>query len=108
MDLMIVDQLTRIFEQQSIKAISCGTNVMPCIKRTKDFRQLIDLPILCGLRDRFCFILTSEKSLKTIGDALNINVYVIADSDSEGLTLDGLSMDDASQMANYIMMNNKK
>ena len=105
LDLMVVDQLIRIFEIKGVKAISCGTNVMPCIKKTKDFRQLIDLPILCGFRDRFSFILTSENSLKTIGEALNINVYVI--SDSEGLTLNGISMDDASQMANYIMMNNK-
>lgn len=105
-DLMIVDLLVRQFEQKGIKSVSGGTIVLPCIKGTKDLRQLIDLSVLCSIKDKICFILTTEKSIKALGEALGINVYVI--SHISELMLDDIPMSDSNQMANYIVKNSNK
>ena len=105
-DLMIVDLLVRQFEQKGIKSVSGGTAVLPCIKGTKDFRQLIDLSVLCSILDKISFILTTENSIKALGEALGVNVHVI--SHVSELMLDDIPMSDANQMANYIVKNNNK
>lgn len=105
-DLMMVDLLVRQFEQKGIKSVSGGSIVLPCIKGTKDFRQLIDLSVLCSIKDKICFILTTDNSIKALEEALGVNVHVIS-HDSE-LMLDDMQMSDANQMANYIVKNNNK
>ena len=105
LDLMAIEQLVKLFEQKGVKSISGGTNIMPCIRGTKDLRQIIDLSVICSIKNKIEFILTSEESMRAIGEALNLKVYVI--SDIEGLTIDGRPISDANQMANYITMNNK-
>lgn len=105
LDLMVIDELVRIYEKKGLSAVSGGTNIMPCIKNTKDLRQLISISEICELKDRIAFILTSEMSLKTIGEALGLSVYVI--SDINELTIDGMAINDANQAANYIEKNNK-
>ena len=105
LNLMVIDQLTKIFELKGTNAISGGTNAMPCIRGTKDLRQIMDIPILCSMKDKIEFVLTSEESIKTIGEALGLKVYVV--SDVSGLTIDNIEVSDANQMANYIMMNLK-
>lgn len=105
-DLMIVDLIVRQFEQKGIKSVSGGTIILPCIKGTKDFRQLIDLSVLCSIKNKIYFILTTEKSIKALGEALGVNVYVI--SHISELMLDDMPMSDANQMANYIFKNNNR
>lgn len=107
LDLMVVDQIVRLFERKGIKSVSGGALFMPCIKGTRDFRQLINLSLLCNIKDLINFILTTENFMKTIGEALGINVYVI--SHVLNLMIDGIPMEDANQIVNYIsMFNNKK
>ena len=105
LNLMVVEQFARMFEQKGIKTISGGTKAMPCIRGTKDLRQLVDLSVLCNVKDKILFVLTSEKFMKTIGDALGLNIYVIADI--TGLTINNIPMLDANQMVNYIEINNR-
>ena len=106
LDLMAIEQLVKLFEQKGVKSISGGTNIMPCIRGTKDLRQIMDLSAICSIKDKLEFILTSEESMRAIGEALNLKVYVV--SDIEGLTINGTPVSDVNQMANYITMNNKK
>lgn len=106
LDLMIVDQLVRQFEQKGVKSVSGGTTILPCINGTMDFRQLIDLSVLLSIKDRIYFMLTTEWSLKVLGEAVGIKVYVI--SQVSELLLNDNPMLDANQMVNYITKNNKK
>ena len=76
LNLMVIDQLTKIFELKGTKSISGGTNAMPCIRGTKDLRQIMNLSVVCSMKDKIEFVLTSEESMKIVGDALGLKVYV--------------------------------
>lgn len=105
LDLIIIDEIVRIFERKGLSSVSGGTNIMPCIRNTIDLRQLINMAVICSIKNKISFILTSEIQLKTIGEAFGIKTYVI--SDIEGLAIDNVSMNNANQIANYIETNNK-
>ena len=105
LDLMLIDQLVRLLEQKGLKSVDGGTIVLPCIKGTKDLRQIISLPVLFSLKNKIEFIITTDYSLKPIGEALGITVFTI--SFVSGFAIDELVVKDADQMANYIIMNNK-
>ena len=105
LNLFMLDQLIRLFENKGTKAVSGGSIALPCIKGTKDLRQVIDLPILISLKEKIQFIVTSELSLKVIGEAIGIKVYFV--SCMPNMTIDDIPVADASQMANYITKSNK-
>lgn len=105
LDLIIIDEVVRIFEKKGLFSVSGGTNIMPCIRNTQDLRQLIDIAVICSLKNKISFILTSEIQLKTIGEAIGIKTYVI--SDINGLAIDNIAMTNANQIANFIETNNK-
>lgn len=105
LDLLIIDKLVKLLDNRGYKFISGGSSIMPCIKGTKDLRELINFQLLCGIIDKIDFVVTSETFVKTIGEAINIKVYVL--SDYSGMTIDNQAINDANEMANYITMYNK-
>ncbi len=100
--LTVIDQMVRLFENKNLYSVSGGSRFLPCIRGTKDFRQLIGIPEIYALMDRISFIVTSEKSVATVGDAFNIPVFVVTNNDDK-ISINGIQMCDVLQTMNYIL-----
>lgn len=100
LDLMIIDKVVRILEEQGINSVSGGSISMPCIRGTQDMRNIINIPTLISLKDKISFVITSEKFIHTICQAINIKCFVIKDND--GLTINEIKISEPSQITNYI------
>jgi hypothetical protein len=90
----------QLLEQSGIQTISGGSELIPCIRGTQDMRNIIDVSILCGLTEKISFLITTECSIATLGEAYGIKSFVI--SDTKNLTIDGRMMMDSNQIVNYI------
>lgn len=102
-DLILIDQMVRKFEQQQLELVSGGSHIMPCINGTKDYRQILDIGMIGKLKDNISFIITSETFMSTIGEAFGIKVFVLSYND--GLRLNNHPVNDSNQMVNFIMSN---
>lgn len=100
-ELIEIDKLVRELESLGIKFISGGTNLIPCIKRTKDLRQLFTAATICQLRKIISFIITSEKYMLTIGEAIGLKVFYISQTNLQ-LSVNNEPVSDYLQIANYI------
>jgi hypothetical protein len=105
LDLVLIDNLARLLESHGIKSISGGTCMLPCIKGTFDLRGIVDFAVLCALLPKIQFVITTEKSVATICEAFNKKGFVVSNIDK--LTVDGISMMDANQILNYIILKTK-
>lgn len=99
-DFIFIDQVIRIFEQQGVKAISGGSNMLPCIHGSLDLRQVVDVLKLCSLFDKVKFVITTERDIASICEAFDTKAFVIAAG--EQMKLDGFVMHDSNEMVNYI------
>ena len=102
-DLVLIDKLVRILEQQDLKFISAGSSIIPCIHGTKDYRGIVDINMVGKWKKQIKFILTTEKSMIALCEALDIKVFVL--SFNEGITINRYPVNDANQIANYILSN---
>lgn len=99
-DFIFIDQVIRIFEQQGVKAISGGSNMLPCIHGSLDLREVVDVLKLCNLLEKVKFVITTERDIASICEAFDTKAFVIAAG--EQMKLDGFVMHDSNEMVNYI------
>ncbi len=99
-DLMMIDSVAKYLQSKNYTVISGGSHMLPCIKGTKDLRQVIDLPTLCAIKDSLSVVITTEQEIVTICDALAITSFVV--SGCGPFSIDGITMSDSNQIINYI------
>lgn len=100
LDLMMVDRLSKLFLEKGISTISGGSEFLPLIKGTLDFRSLIGINEIFAIKDKIKFLLTSEIDDISIGEALSIPTFIISSIDK--LTINGMELSDPYQIFNYI------
>lgn len=102
-DLILIDKVTKNFNQQKVDFISGGSIILPCINGTKDLREIINISKIAKFRKNIRFILTTEDYITTIGEAFGIKVFII--SEDNGIRLNGYPIYDANQIVNFILSN---
>lgn len=101
LELIGIDMLVREIEKLGIMFVSGGANQVPCIKGTKDLRQLFTIATICQLRKNISFIITTEKYMLTIGEAIGVKTFYVLQT-GQRLFVNNEQVLDYLQIANLI------